>query len=405
MTRPNQDISVGGGGSKYWSDTEETTVWVTNSLRYQETVVGVARHKPTGWLTPTPYSLKIVNTRYPYGDLRWGQLANYWNHTSGWLRGTDVCAPSYDSVCTEALMGTVSASTLSRALLTARAEMKRSKVNLGIAFGERKKTASLVGDTAKRIGLSVRALRRGQIRRAMDHLGISSRRGQPRGGNVPQKWLELQYGWKPLLNDVYGAIHALAEKPKYEWRITSFGKAQSAPVDLYDEVLPYPVANFGAGWTRAKSSFKGVRTRLDAIPDNELLSSLTSLGVTNPLLVGWELVPFSFVFDWFVPVGLWLDSIDALNGYTGVTESTSVLVKAKWTKGGLSETYSSVSYNLNDYTASKTMFKLDRFIGSGSMPTWPGFKDPRSYGHLANGLSLLAGAFGKEWPYRWRSLR
>jgi hypothetical protein len=38
------------------------------------------------------------------------------------------------------------------------------------------------------------------------------------------------------------------------------------------------------------------------------------LGLTNPLAIAWELVPFSFVLDWLVPVGTWLQSLDATLG-------------------------------------------------------------------------------------------
>lgn len=30
------------------------------------------------------------------------------------------------------------------------------------------------------------------------------------------------------------------------------------------------------------------------------------LGLTNPELVAWELVPYSFVADWFIPLGDWM---------------------------------------------------------------------------------------------------
>jgi hypothetical protein len=46
------------------------------------------------------------------------------------------------------------------------------------------------------------------------------------------------------------------------------------------------------------------------------LSELQQLGLTNPALVAWELVPFSFVFDWFIQVGDWLTGLTALQGVT-----------------------------------------------------------------------------------------
>jgi hypothetical protein len=41
---------------------------------------------------------------------------------------------------------------------------------------------------------------------------------------------------------------------------------------------------------------------------------LQQMGLTNPLEVAWELIPFSFVADWFISVGDWLRGLTALHG-------------------------------------------------------------------------------------------
>ena len=44
---------------------------------------------------------------------------------------------------------------------------------------------------------------------------------------------------------------------------------------------------------------------------NTFLREFSTLGLTNPAVVAWELVPYSFVLDWLVPIGSWLDLLDA----------------------------------------------------------------------------------------------
>lgn len=51
----------------------------------------------------------------------------------------------------------------------------------------------------------------------------------------------------------------------------------------------------------------------------------------NPLEWGWERIPLSFVVDWFLPIGAWLQQLDALRGITlkagcvsTLTETTGV---------------------------------------------------------------------------------
>jgi hypothetical protein len=40
------------------------------------------------------------------------------------------------------------------------------------------------------------------------------------------------------------------------------------------------------------------------------LNSWGSFGLLNPAAVAWELLPFSFVVDWFLPVGRYLEGLD-----------------------------------------------------------------------------------------------
>jgi hypothetical protein len=43
---------------------------------------------------------------------------------------------------------------------------------------------------------------------------------------------------------------------------------------------------------------------------------LAQTGFTNPLNLGWEILPFSFVVDWFLPVGNYLETLSAWDGLT-----------------------------------------------------------------------------------------
>jgi len=279
---------------------------------------------------------------------------------------------------------------LNDALIKARVKMKRTDVNLGVAFAERKATANLLGDTATKLGKSFSALKKGQVRKAMNLLGISSKKGEPRGSNAPNKWLELQYGWKPLLSDVYGAAKALEGRDPSDWRVTSKAAVKGSPI-----IRTFQWTFGQAGFMQAQALNKAY-CRIDALPENAGTIALTSLGITNPALIIWELVPYSFVVDWALPVGAWLESLDVMLGYESAYTSTSLFSEAAWDGVGKSESYLNVNF-INKYKESKRLKYLQRDAASGiPMPTFPRIKDPRSLGHMANGLSLLAGAFGRK---------
>lgn len=366
------------------------------------TYVGVTRHKPSGsFIDPTSYILYERSVSYPVGRCYhnpiWPTVSTLGQVYTG-IVGPPGGGGRFDgNYHFEAALSETSIlndnGLRNTALIAVRQKLKSTDINLGVAFGERKQTASLLGDTATRLGRSVRALRRGQTRNAMNELGISSRRREPRGSNVPQKWLELQYGWKPLLSDVYGAAAALEKRPKGDWRVTA--KVTRSEKSTYAARLdPVQNGNFDAYQCDARME-KSVFARLDALPQNEAIISLVSLGVTNPLSIGWELVPWSFVVDWALPIGDWLDSLDAMLGYSYATYSSSLFVKARWVDNGL--TGGGATWRIqNNFTGSKTLTYLSREASASvPLPSVPRFKDPRSLGHMANGLALLSQAFGR----------
>lgn len=272
------------------------------------------------------------------------------------------------------------------ALINALGQLKGKKVDLAVAYGERKQTARLVGDTATSIARAVRSLRHGEIRNAMRDLGISSKRREPRGSNWTNKWLELQYGWKPLLSDVYGAVDALSKRPSMDWNVT----ARSTKKASRSNTVMWSNDQVGSG--SAQQEVK-VQVRIDAQPSNEAAISLASTGVTNPAVLAWELLPYSFVVDWFLPVGGYLDSLDAAIGYDNVWVCTSILTRTSWEGKGQSGVFSGVKISGNWYEYKRSV-KLGRSVSTGyPIPSFPSFKDPRSLGHMANALALLTNVF------------
>jgi hypothetical protein len=360
--------------------------------------VGVSRRKPEGWVPPTGYSFNRKKYVRQYGVSHVSVVQTNWSKYSGdiGVTGRFNGLNHFDGVLAEVTANTVLPS--SAALVAARNRLKAMKVDLGVAFAERKQTTRMLDDTIRRIVRSVRNLQRGNFRNAARALGIVKDPGRPRGSNWTNHWLQLQYGWKPLLSDVYGSCDALSKRELSDWRVTA--KAQRNDTDTWKagttpQGVSYPTSNFDA-WSGVARRQRGVFVRIDAIPQNDLTMSLASLGVTNPLLVAWELMPYSFVVDWALPVGAWLSSLDALLGYGNAWTSTTTYNRTVWEDRGVSRDWSKYAFVHNDWFGTKELLKIVRSASSGvPLPAFPSFKDPRSLGHMANGLSLLAQVFGR----------
>jgi hypothetical protein len=64
-------------------------------------------------------------------------------------------------------------------------------------------------------------------------------------------------------------------------------------------------------------------------PNSNGLRTLNQLGLLNPASLVWELVPWSFVVDWFCPIGPVLNAMTAPAGLTFVTGTLSCKVTQK----------------------------------------------------------------------------
>jgi hypothetical protein len=124
---------------------------------------------------------------------------------------------------------------------------------------------------------------------------------------LASKHLEWKYGWKPLINSIYGTLDECAKHYAGDFsqvkrvravRRNSFSFAQA--------IGSGPAADKRTHTTSYRCELK-VHYRL-AEDDLDQLAGYTSL---NPVSIAWELVPWSFVVDWFINVGGFLRNLES----------------------------------------------------------------------------------------------
>lgn len=198
--------------------------------------------------------------------------------------------------------------------------------NAPVAIAERKSTLALITDNAKRLAKAARMIRKGKPAKAVQALGHGYRKPKDVGGfkGPADEWLQIQYGWGPLLSDIHGALVVadfanVRNKPRRvlvgNSETVSGSYETVAGMELYSN-LPYPSHLWQIRFPYKVSVERDVRVKVcvDVTPDNKTLATVDQLGITNPALVAWELVPYSFVIDWFVPIGDWISSTPPLWG-------------------------------------------------------------------------------------------
>jgi hypothetical protein len=290
----------------------------------------------------------------------------------------------------------------SNSLLT---KIKSQSVNVAQGIGERKQTMRLIGDTALRLASSLRALKKGDFPSAARNLGVGVpkrahsrfKKSYPRRQSeaVSQAWLELQYGWKPLLSDVYGAAEQLAKqsnRPIYQ-KVTA-RQTLTVPLSYRTKSLQGKATSETVRRGTAKATVIYSCVYVISSPN---IAGAKEMGLTNPALLAWELLPFSFVADWFMPIGGYLGTLDATLGCTFSHGYKSVFQSAN------SESY--VSFNgIDNYSVMQNVFwssraedvRYERTTLSGfPSPALPSFKNPASLLHAANAIALLTQLFRK----------
>lgn len=202
--------------------------------------------------------------------------------------------------------------------------------SLGASIAEGRGAFEMIARRAIMLRNSWRSVRRGDIVGAARHLGIppdSTRIPKPRSRRGPGKvskkhyasatWLELHFGWSPLVGDIYDAIDTLQ---------SDFGRTKV----VASASVQYGISRDGYPYGSSIGKY-GVRTEVEMKVINPNLALATSMGLTNPAAIAWELVPFSFVVDWFTNVGQILESYTDFLGYDFGGGSRSRKAKATGT--------------------------------------------------------------------------
>lgn len=275
-------------------------------------------------------------------------------------------------------------------------KIKDQDVNLLEVWGERKETIDMIRNNVNRIGRAASNLRKGNWGEAASALGVKLRSGLPsktKGGSTQSKafangWLELQYGWRPLIQDVYGGAEFLRKQGIAKRWSLSRVSANSSFANNSSRTVPYQTIGQELHVLEAKVD---VKTVIHYVRNSSTLPTLTQLGITNPLYLGWELTKYSFVVDWFAGIGDFLSALDAPLGYTFAGGSVTTAQRASETvTWSVSGKVDSQTTDTSSFTEKEEIFQLSRTVlSSWPIATLPAFKDPQSMEHALNAIALL----------------
>lgn len=294
----------------------------------------------------------------------------------------------------------------SRAITKLLNQVKDSKANLALSYAESRRTHQLIADNAKKLANVLISLRKGNLSNAAEVLGlvVSKRKNSRYRYRIGEATTEsqitkclsdgvltLQYGIKPLLSDIIGAAELAAQKvSREEVGYVSVSGNASQTIDEFGAIM-----DAGNAYQRPRLvGVQNVKVRYTARfgLGSEVNHTLSQMGLTNPLNLAWELLPWSFVIDWFIPIGNYLNTLDATNGLAFISGSRSVKVTKDFTSSVDISPKDAFIFEMGAVSRFDRKKSFDRAV----LTEWPvarlpSFKNPVSLEHAINAVALLIG--------------
>jgi len=360
--------------------TNNVTRLITTTTRVSNNLPGYfarkARGEPLPW---TGFTFNKTTRLYPFGTEDW--LIGVTHYTLDGCLGSD---PD-DPLISEAYDNSLQVETERLASQKLLSNAKAQKLNMGTFLAESGKSIDMIARTASKFYEAYRSVRKGNLFDAAGHLGIApSRRRQKRFNRTAKKdhakavasaWLELQYGWKPLLMDTYNAAQEIADNVSPIFVGHAFGKHAETRVRQTKTNVDTDTVNI----------YSEARYKCTFVMENTVARRAALNGLSNPMMVAWELVPYSFVVDWFLPIGDYLSRIDATNGLNFKLGGVVSYQKATYTRVRVFTGSRQRRSEQSVESLRVSRGSLSKFPDN----TTPSFKNPLSLGHAINAVALL----------------
>lgn len=286
------------------------------------------------------------------------------------------------------------------------------QANLAVNVAERKQAADMLVKRTRQLLSAAKAINKGYLFEAWRQM---SSRPKPlslkdkikaSNSNLANLWLEYQYGWKPLVSDIYGAAEQIARSYRDLVPYRFVGSHQSVVEGKSFVVQTLNSSIGGSQWNELADYTYLERARyvIEAVVDNDTLHALSQTGITNPLLLAWEIVPYSFVIDWFLPVGNYLEQLSYAQGLVFKSGTFSLR------RSGMANTWMSKANNLGwpaslskKPSRSVVLTSKERSVlASFPYQDFPHFQPHLGVERALSAISLLSQTFGRSPRQRLR---
>jgi hypothetical protein len=224
--------------------------------------------------------------------------------------------------------------------------------------------------------------------------------------NLADAWLELQFGWRPFLNDIKSGVDALDKYRQGQGvdthRITAKHTTKSDSADSTGvQGQSYAFVNTHSTTTeRCDAIYRGA-VRVEAVDPQTLTAKLVGFDPRSFLPTAWELLPYSFLIDYFTNISGIIYGFSNLGirlAWSNVT-TRQILERRDWTSEYFQNPGVSVTGSYAEVVSSKTRVVRAKYTGYGIPPlafTIPSFRSLK----WLNIAALIAGRTNdRKWTF------
>jgi len=197
----------------------------------------------------------------------------------------------------------VSNNTIAKARNNCLANLTNSDVDLGQSMGEAFANAGQLTEQAIKVGRALRYANHYRWRDAAYALGF---RPGELDTTIADNFLAFKFGLKPIVNDMmnlHSSIQNSFNKQDAVLRAQGIGISEKGPYWISSRHVTGKLQ-------------QGCQVGVSYTISNSTLAGLNAMGLINPFALAWELLPLSFIVDWFLSVGDYLKGLSAPMGLT-----------------------------------------------------------------------------------------
>lgn len=184
-----------------------------------------------------------------------------------------------------------------------------------------------------------------------------------KGKTFANRVLEWRFGWQPLWNDIHESARQLGrdfDDRKIETRSTRSWTETA----VYDNSGTYAHIRE----TRVAKYVQKVRLSAGVRITNPNLVLLNGMGLTNPLSVAYEVIPFSFVLNYFINLEEYIRGLNPFLGVELVNPCTTVFTTVNTSLSGTVIRSSYPYPNIGPYGVTLTGHDMRRSPGAIAAP-------------------------------------